>query len=418
MNQTLVVGIDPHRKKNVLQLMDSQGQELGSPLRVDNNQPGTVALVEQVVEQMRQGGYERLQLASEATGWYWFHLFQSLSQDPLLNQWPVELYLFNPRVTAKFKQSYGDQDKTDPLDAFVVADRLRFGRDLPVPFRPDDTYLPLRLLTRYYFHLSHSLAREKSYALAILYLKASDYTHPDKQPFANVFGAASQAVLQEFASIEQVAALPFDELVEFIDLKGKRRFADPADNARKLHQIAQDSYPLAAAFQRPVNTILSLCFKQIALLEAHQKRLQIAIADQLTTLPHSLTTIPGIGPIFAAGLIAEIGPLERFNFDQAKVAKFAGLVWRKSSSADFQAEDTPLIHNCNRYLRYYFCEAANAVRMHDAAYAAFYDRKFHEVRKHQHKRAIVLTARKLVRLVVRLLTTNQPYRPGGVNGLS
>ena len=31
--------------------------------------------------------------------------------------------------------------------------------------------------------------------------------------------------------------------------------------------------------------------------------------------------------------------------------------------------------------------------------------------KHQHRRAVVLTARKLVRLVVRLLTTNQPYQP-------
>jgi hypothetical protein len=41
----------------------------------------------------------------------------------------------------------------------------------------------------------------------------------------------------------------------------------------------------------------------------------------------------------------------------------------------------------------------------------YYYRKYHEVRKHQHKRAIVLTARKLVRLVTRLLTTNQPYRP-------
>jgi hypothetical protein len=49
--------------------------------------------------------------------------------------------------------------------------------------------------------------------------------------------------------------------------------------------------------------------------------------------------------------------------------------------------------------------------MCDAEYRAYYERKYHEVRSHQHKRAIVLTARKLVRLVVRLLTTNQPYRP-------
>jgi len=70
-----------------------------------------------------------------------------------------------------------------------------------------------------------------------------------------------------------------------------------------------------------------------------------------------------------------------------------------------------MTHKGNRYLRYYFCEAANSVRMRDAEYGAYYNRKYHEVRKHQHKRAIVLTARKLVRLVVRLLTTNQPYQP-------
>jgi hypothetical protein len=49
--------------------------------------------------------------------------------------------------------------------------------------------------------------------------------------------------------------------------------------------------------------------------------------------------------------------------------------------------------------------------MRNAEYRAYYERKYQEVRLHQHKRAIVLTARKLVRLVVRLLTTNQPFQP-------
>jgi transposase len=411
MSQRLIVGVDPHRKKNVMQLMDSQGQVVGAPLQVANNRPGTVSFVKHLVEQMDGGDYEAIQIASEATGWYWFHFFQTLSQNPLLKQWPVELYLFNPRLTAKFKQSYGQEDKTDLIDAFVVADRFRFGRDLPVPFASEERYLPLRLLTRYYFHLSHALVREKSYALALLYLKASEYTHPDKRPFKDIFGATSQAVLQEFASLEEIAALDLAELTEFIDRKGKRRFPDPAANARKLHQVVEDSYRLPAAFQQPLNTILALSFKHITGLQEQQKRLQTAIADQLEAIPHTLQTIPGIGPVFSAGIISEIGALERFDFNQAKVAKFAGLMWRKSQSDEFQAEHTPLIHNCNRYLRYYFCEAANVVRMHDADYKAYYDRKYHEVPKHQHKRAIVLTARKLVRLVVRLLTTNQPYRP-------
>jgi transposase len=218
-------------------------------------------------------------------------------------------------------------------------------------------------------------------------------------------------VLHDFTSIEEIAAIDLAELADFIDARGGRRFADPEDNARKLQLVAEHSYPLAPALQQPLNDILALSFQHIAFLEAHQKRLNAAIAQQLTAIPHTLDTIPGIGPVFSAGLIAEIGSLDRFDFNEAKVAKFAGFMWRKSQSDQFQAQTTPIIRNCNHYLRYYFCEAANSVRMHHPEYKAFYDRKFHEVPKHKHKRAVVLTARKLVRLVVRLLTTNQPYRP-------
>jgi hypothetical protein len=103
--------------------------------------------------------------------------------------------------------------------------------------------------------------------------------------------------------------------------------------------------------------------------------------------------------------------LDRFQGDEAKVAKYAGLKWRQHQSAEYRAEDTPRTSAGNPYLRYYFCEAANSVRQACPEYRTYYDRKYKEVRKHQHKRAMVLTARKLVRLVVRLLTTNQPYQP-------
>jgi len=411
MSNPLLVGVDPHRKTNVVQLMDSQGQVLDPPFRVDNNRPGTQAFVRQVTQQAIDGDFDAIHIATEATGWYWFHFFQTLSQDPFLNQWPLALYSLNPRLTANFKKSYVDLDKTDLTDAYVVADRFRFGRDLPPPFGYEETYLPLRFLTRYYYHVVHNLAREKAYCLAILYLKVSEYTRRGKKPFSKVFGAASRAVIQEFASIEEIAAIPFNELVEFIDVKGKRRFADPAHNARKLQQVAQDSYPLPQALQQPINTILHLSLQHITFLERQQKRLSAAVEHRMDAIPHTLDTIPGIGPVFSAGIIAEIAGVDRFDYNQAKVAKFAGFKWRKTKSADFEADDTRLTRTGNRYLRYYFCEAANTVRMRDAEYAVYYDRKFNEVRKHQHKRAIVLTARKLVRLVVRLLTTNQPYQP-------
>jgi transposase len=410
-DNTLIVGIDVHRKSQSVSLMDRQGEEVASRFRIDNNRPGAQNLVQRIAQQVVAGDFDAIAIAAEATGWYWWHFFQTLEHDATLQQWPLALYALNPRLTANFKKTYVDLDHCDPVDAFVAADRLRLGRDLPAPFHYDELYFPLRCLTRYRRHIVQALAREKAYCLSMLYLKFSEYTHPDKQPFANVFGAASRAVIQEFASLEDIAVLPFAELVEFIDSKGKRRFPDPANNARKLQTVVRDSYSLPQALQQPINLILSLSLQHIADLEGRAKRLNTAIAQALQPLPHTLDTIPGCGPVFSAGIIAEIADLQRFDYDQAKVAKFAGFKWHRHQSADFEAEHTPISPNCNHHLRYYLCEAANAIRQRDPDYAAFYERKYHEVRHHQHKRAIVLTARKLVRLVVRLLTTNQPYRP-------
>jgi transposase len=408
MSNPLLVGVDVHRQTNTVCLMDLAGHVLARRRTIDNNRPGAALLVDHLAQQMEAGDFDTIQIAAEATGWYWWHFFQTLSRDPTLQQWPLQLYPLNPRLTANFAKTYVDRDHTDTSDAFVIADRLRMGRDLPPPYQLNARYLAVRLLTRYRFHLVHMLAREKAYALSILYLKASEYGR--LKPFGNLFGAASRAVLQEFASLEDIAELPFDELVEWLDVRGKRRFADPQDNARTLQQVASDSYSLPDALRLPVHQVLNFCLQHVTFLEGQVKRLDSAIAEQLECIPHTLETIPGIGPVFAGGIVAELGDLARFAYDQAKVAKFAGFKWKKHQSGDFTAEETRMTRTGNRYLRYYFCEAANAVRMHDHVYGAYYERKYREVRQHQHKRAIVLTARKLVRLVVRLLTSNQPYQ--------
>lgn len=329
MSKPLIVGVDVHRKTNTFCLMDQNGAQQRPRFTLDNNRPGTQKFVEQVVEVMQSEEFTELRLAAEATGWYWFHFFQTLQQDELLQAWPVELFALNPRLTAHFKKSYVDMDKSDPIDAFVIADRLRWGRDIPKPFSYEETCLALRFLTRYRYHVVHNLAREKAYCTAILYLKASEYSRDDRRAFANLFGVASQAVLREFASVEEVAALPFDELVEFIDVHGKRRFPDPTDNARKLQRLALDSYHLPEALQPPINLILGLSLKHITALEEQLKRVDAAIAETIQLIPHTLDTIPGFGPVFSAGIIAEIGHAERFDYDHDKVAKFAGLRWRQ-----------------------------------------------------------------------------------------
>ena len=127
-------------------------------------------------------------------------------------------------------------------------------------------------------------------------------------------------------------------------------------------------------------------------------------------IPNTLTSIRGIGPVYSAGIIAEIGDINRFP-NQAKLAKYAGLVWKQHQSGDFESENTRLIKSGNRFLKYYLGEATMSLVRCDTEYSRFYHRKYNEVNKHQHKRALALTARKFVRLVFRLLKDNRLYIP-------
>ena len=112
----------------------------------------------------------------------------------------------------------------------------------------------------------------------------------------------------------------------------------------------------------------------------------------------------------AAGILAEIGYIEAFTSQDA-LAKYAGLVWRESQSGNFRADDTPLSKAGNTYLRYYLIEATSHVKRHCSDFAEYYQKKYAEVKTHQHKRALALTARKFILLILGLLAKHQLYSP-------
>lgn len=407
---SLIVGVDVHQRRNVTLVMDGGGDVVDKQQTFANNRVGSDQLAAYLSQTARRGGFESIHIAAEATNNFWLPFFNHLDSALALVDWSVTLYPFNPRLVANFKKALGQEEKTDLRDAGSIAERLRFGKKLPRPFVMDELYLPLRTLTRYRYQLVRDLVRVKSYCLSLIYLKATDYTDPQKKPFSNAFGATSQAVLRDYATLDEIANTPLAELAEWLDVKGKRRFPNPEENARKLQQVAQDAYQLPQEWTAVIHDIISLNLRHITCLQNLINRVDTAISLQMEHIPHTLESIPGIGPVFAAGIIAEIGDLVRFDYNEAKVASYAGLRWPRSQSDTFETQDRRLSPSGNHFLRYYLCEAAQLVRLHAPEYRDYYNRKFNEVHKHQHKRAVVLTARKLVRLIVRLLTTNEPYR--------
>jgi transposase len=401
----LFTGIDVSLKDFKVRVMDASGEEVIKRFRLENNLPGSELLVDRLLNVCTNRKVDHLAIGIEATSIYGWHLQMSLAENQRLSLFNQQIYVFNPKVIANFKKAYVDLDKDDWTDAFIIADRLRFGR-LPEQLQVDFRYLPLQRLTRFRHHLMHTITREKNYYLTNLFLKFSSLAQDGV--FSNHFGATSEAVLLEFLSPEEIAARPLNELIDFLMEKGRNHFDNPAKTGQELKNAATRSYRLRGNLLEPTNLILATSLEMIHTLEGHVKTTDQAIAKELHLFPNTLPTMSGLGPVFSAGLIAEIANIHRFP-NEAALAKYAGLTWRTRQSGDFTADDTPLTKTGNSYLRSYFTEAANSVRTHEPSFREFYSRKYKESKTHHHRRALVLTARKLVRVVDALLRSNQIY---------
>jgi transposase len=383
----------------------ADGHEVTERFRVTNNLPGAQAAAATIAQLASCLGCTRIEIGWESTGMLWIPFHRHLSHSPQLQPFDVELVCFNPQLIKSFKDGLVlRKPKNDPLDAATVAARLHFG-ELPRSYVPSDFWQGLRRLTRYRFQLSRNLSREKNRFQAYAFLKCSDWKRV--KAFSDVFGATSAALLTEF-TIAELQRMSHDQLVDLICRRGQGRFHDPSATARAVRETLRTSYPIEATMDEMVTTALATSWEHMRFIKRAMKRLDQHIARYIEPFPNPIITIKGLGAVITAGILAEIVDISRFAEDK-HLAQYMGLTWEKRYSGNAVSQHTRLVKVGNHYLRYYFVLGADRLRQFNLEYKAYYWRKYHEVAKYQHKRALVLTARKLVRLVHALLTKNLPY---------
>ena len=392
---TLFVGIDVSSRSNVVALLDFESQKPLQTFTVTNNQPGAIELANRLADYLQcRKDLTGLVVGLESTSFYGVHTV-------------------NLKGGETYKKSFVDLGKNDFVDAFVIADFARANRITAKPWRGSQ-FLALQRLTRHRLHLAKALTREKAYMLSNIFLKFSEFSllEADKQPFSNTFGTTAASVLTDFLSTEEILEMPIEDLVAFLGEKGHHHFNNPKQTADLLRQAARNSYRLDKCLYEPLTISIASSFTLISTYQAEMKLVNKAIEKTLRGLDpnayQSLLSIPGIGPVMAAGILAEIGHIEAFSSQEA-LAKYAGLIWRENQSGNFKSDDTPLSKAGNAYLRYYLIEATSHVKEHCSKFAAYYKKKYAEVKLHQHKRALALTARKFVRLIFGLLANHQLY---------
>ncbi len=403
----LYVGIDVSSKNNVIYLMLPNGDKHSS-FSLANSHDGSTQLVKRIFTAMTSNNIDSVLIGLEATSVYGDNLVYFLKEDITLASFDRKIHVLNPKQVNKFKESYNDLPKNDYVDAFVIADCLRFGRINKEVYMDDYRYKALQNLTRARYFAVTNLTKEKQRFINVLFKKYSTMTQ--EKVFSDTFSTTALAVYEKFESAETLAKMDLQELTAFIMEKGKNRFPDPDAVAKALQKAARSSYRLPKTVNDSVNQVLAISITSIRALESQIKAFDKAITKQMELLPNVLISIPGIGPVLSAGIMAEIGDINRFQ-NQAALAKYAGLAWQQHQSGDFEAQTTRMIHSGNRFLKYYLCEAAFSLVRCDKEYSRFYHLKYKEVNRFQHKRALALTARKFVRLVFALLKDNRLYRP-------
>lgn len=401
----LFVGIDVSSFDLKVCFMNNDGDVL-KRLTVDNNPVGSDSIVKEILQLTHNSTNPTIHVGMESTSVYSWHPAIYLNEDPSLKKLNTKVFTINPKIIKDFKEAYNDLDKTDVIDAFIIADRLRFGR-LTFSAIQSEQIIAMQRLSRMRFHLIQNLTREKQYFLQNLFFKCSAFK---QEVDSSVFGNAILDLLLERYTLDEISFMETIDLANYLATKGKNRFENPEKLAQSIQKAARSSYRLSKCVEDSIDMLLATSIESIRCINKQIKELDKSIARLMQGIPNTLQSIPGIGPVYAAGILAEIGDVHQFK-DQAALAKYSGLTWPKKQSGNMKSENSKLIRSGNRYLRYYLVEATNSVKLYDPEFKAFYKKKYDETLNHKHKRALVLTARKLVRLIDALLRNDQLYSP-------
>ncbi|WP_264229487.1 transposase [Acholeplasma laidlawii] len=171
--------------------------------------------------------------------------------------------------------------------------------------------------------------------------------------------------------LDDIIDTSLEALSDFIVKSSKNRFDDPTLIADKIKKAARSSFRLSKTAYDLINLSLASSINVIKCYENEIKEIDEAIILQVDGFNKNhfdvLLSIPGIGKVYAAGILAEIADINQFDSDD-KLGKFAGIIWRNHPSGSFEGDDTQMTKTCNKYLRYFLIKAANMARIHNPVY--------------------------------------------------
>jgi transposase len=303
---------------------------------------------------------------------------------------------------ARAREFYAGAGKTDPKDAFVLADvaRAHPGRVVWLEPSSSDALAHLELLCGYDADLRADANRQTNRLRDLL---ATYWPALERAVGERLESRGVVAVLQQYPSGPAIKAAGVRQLTAALKEQRVRRAAVVAE---ELYRAAMAQTVMINGSPTAARLIAELAAQLAAVLQRRDD-LETEIEASFFDLPEAaiLRSLPGVGPRLGARIAVEIGSISRFRAP-AQLAAYAGLgptPWHSGSSLN---ANRPTRSGNHRLKNALFQAAFSSLR--HAPSRSYYDRK--RAQGKRHNQAVLCLARRRIDVLHAMLSHGEPYR--------
>ena len=333
---------------------------------------------------------ENRKIGLEATGIYGNNLQEFMRRKG------VEFSTINPLLLKhSTKATTLRKTKTDKIDAKAIAlflqdPRRTYQPDLAISYHISE----LKSLTRLRSDLVKSCSKAKNQAKGLIHTLFPELN----QLFSDVFGASGMTILKRYPSAKSVSRAHISTLTELLKKASRGRFGTARANA--LKELAKESIGVDS---KAKELALQICLDTISFFHNKIKEIENEIKIIMERINSPITTIPGIGNVLGAVILAEIGHIKNFS-SPAKLLSFAGCEPSIYESGKYKATSGHMVKHGSPYLRYAVIMAARVAARGSRTFSAYMDKKINEG-KHYNV-ASTHCAKKMIRIIYTVLNKN------------
>jgi transposase len=379
------VGIDISKYKHDFCIISNAGEVIVENSSFDNNKKG----FQSFLDQLKPFNKSDVHIAFEATGHY------SLNLESFLTNQEYPFMKINPLVVHQYLKARSlRRTKTDKADSLTIANYL-----MSVQYNPNSELLYHISTLKSLCRSRNQLIKERS-KFAVLLTTELDKSFPELKPFFNnTISSTLLFILNKYKNSSHIALMK-----DFDSIRTNSNGKFSYNKFAKLKELAKNSVGYHDSnSDLLISTYVSLYNDFSSKIDPINKQISTIIKE----LNPRILSIPGIGEISAASILAEYGDIKNFS-SPAKMLAFAGLEPSIIQSGTLQSNGKMVKHGSG-HLRYVLMNTSMSVLRFSPVFYDYYLKKRSEGKCH--RVALSHVCKKLVRVIYSLEKYDNSFDP-------